>query len=370
MATEIVAFNNSAHRDEVIRLWELVFGYEAPHNAPALVIDKKLAVADGLFFVALSGGAVVGTVMAGYDGHRGWIYSMAVHPDHRHRAIGSRLLSVAEERLASRGCMKINLQIMEGNEQVRAFYEANGCSVEERISMGKRLPESIGDTLLAKAYGSRRRTKEPEMSDEQEHVEVRCLRDGELQTAYAIKRQYLDGAPFDEWVCGRQEYPDLFVACLRQGELIGIAYGRPSPRRAGTVNLGGIAVVEEFARKGYGSQLLRFFDQQAERAGYGTVSVGAAGGYVDHFYMENDYEPVAFMITVPVGYCCPPDLRERYRVVNERVDGDVRRFSVSISSLDNELRESLRKDFNAIGICAIMDKKLGDRAVSDRDRGS
>ena len=88
-ATEMVAFDNSAHRDQVVRLWERVFGYEAPHNAPALVIDKKLAAADGLFFVALTGGAVVGTVMAGYDGHRGWIYSMAVHPDHRKRAIFS-----------------------------------------------------------------------------------------------------------------------------------------------------------------------------------------------------------------------------------------------------------------------------------------
>jgi len=146
MATEIRPFDNRVHRDQVVRLWELVFGYEAPHNAPALVIDKKLAVADGLFFVALGDGAVVGTVMAGYDGHRGWIYSLAVHPDHRGRTIGSQLLSFAERHLASRGCMKINLQIMEGNEQVRSFYAANGYSVEERVSMGKKLPENIGVT--------------------------------------------------------------------------------------------------------------------------------------------------------------------------------------------------------------------------------
>jgi len=144
MATEIVAFKNSAHRDQVVRLWELAFGYGAPHNAPALVIDKKLGVADDLFFVAVTGGAVVGTIMAGYDGHRGWIYSMAVHPDHRNRTIGTQLLSFVEARLASLGCMKINLQIMEDNEQVRAFYEANGYSVEERVSMGKRLSENIG----------------------------------------------------------------------------------------------------------------------------------------------------------------------------------------------------------------------------------
>ena len=144
MATEIVAFDNISHRDQVVILWERVFGYEAPHNAPALVIDKKRAVPDGLFFVAVSAGAVVGTIMAGYDGHRGWIYSIAVHPDRRKQGIGSQLLSFAERHLASRGCMKINLQIMDGNEQVQRFYETNGYSVEKRVSMGKRIPANIG----------------------------------------------------------------------------------------------------------------------------------------------------------------------------------------------------------------------------------
>ena len=136
---EIVAYDNDAHREQVVRLWELVFGYDTSHNAPELAIDKKRAVADGLFFVALSRGAVAGTVMAGYDGHRGWIYSMAVHPDYRERGIGSLLLAHAEERLISRGCLKINLQIIVGNERVQSFYEAHGYCVEERISMGKRL---------------------------------------------------------------------------------------------------------------------------------------------------------------------------------------------------------------------------------------
>jgi ribosomal protein S18 acetylase RimI-like enzyme len=146
MEHEIVAFDNGTHRDQVVSLWERVFGYKAPHNAPPLIIDKKLAVADGLFFVAVSGGVVVGTIMAGYDGHRGWIYSMAVDPDHRMQSIGSRLLSFVERHLASRGCLKINLQIIEGNDEVRAFYEANGYSVEKRVSMGKRLPENLPDT--------------------------------------------------------------------------------------------------------------------------------------------------------------------------------------------------------------------------------
>ena len=113
------------------------------HNKPNLVIDKKVEVDDHLFFVALDGDAVVGTVMVGYDGHRGWIYSLAVSPSHRRQGIGSRLVAHAERALARRGCMKINLQIMEGNEGVAAFYAFLGYSVEKRVSMGKLMAENV-----------------------------------------------------------------------------------------------------------------------------------------------------------------------------------------------------------------------------------
>lgn len=92
-----------------------------------------------VFFVALIDEYVVGTVMAGYDGHRGWIYSMAVWPEHRTQGIGSALLKVAEQKLVGLGCDKINLQIIEDNQAVARFYEANGYSVEKRISMGKKI---------------------------------------------------------------------------------------------------------------------------------------------------------------------------------------------------------------------------------------
>jgi ribosomal protein S18 acetylase RimI-like enzyme len=116
-----------------------------PHNAPKFSIDKKLAFGDRLFFVAEVGGKVVGSVMAGYDGHRGWIYSLAVLPEYRKRGLGSRLMRHAEEHLTVLGCPKINLQIMQGNEGVEAFYRKLGYQTEPRISMGKKIPENIGD---------------------------------------------------------------------------------------------------------------------------------------------------------------------------------------------------------------------------------
>ncbi len=145
MKYKIKTFDNLKHRGQVISLWKGVFGYEADHNAPELVIDKKLEFGDGLFFIATDNDnkAIIGTVMAGYDGHRGWIYSIAVTSDYRQQGLGSELLSFAEEKLSNIGCIKINLQIMEGNEAVENFYISNGYKTEKRISMGKRLQQNI-----------------------------------------------------------------------------------------------------------------------------------------------------------------------------------------------------------------------------------
>ncbi|MEB0228311.1 GNAT family acetyltransferase [Pseudomonas sp. 10S4] len=139
----IVEYADEHHRTAVINLWETAFGYETAHNTPSLVIDKKLAIADGLFFVALAAEVVVGTVLAGYDGHRGWLYSVAVHPAQRRQGLGARLVRHAEQALTARGCMKINLQIVSTNESVKGFYESLGYAVEPRISMGKKVEVNI-----------------------------------------------------------------------------------------------------------------------------------------------------------------------------------------------------------------------------------
>ena len=139
----IEAYDDRRHRDDVVALWQAVFGYDAPHNAPALVIDRKLAAGDGLFFVACREAGLVGTILAGYDGHRGWLYSVAVDPQHRQARIGTALVQHAEQALTARGCVKINLQIIGGNRQVTDFYRSLGYEVEDRISMGRRVPQNI-----------------------------------------------------------------------------------------------------------------------------------------------------------------------------------------------------------------------------------
>ena len=123
-------------RPGVIALWEKVFPDDPPHNAPAKVFDAKLAMRDDMLFVATDAGAVIGTAMAGYDGHRGWLYTVAVAPDRRRRGIGAALVRHAVDALRAAGCTKVNLQIRATNTAVRGFYEALGFEAEERLSMG------------------------------------------------------------------------------------------------------------------------------------------------------------------------------------------------------------------------------------------
>ena len=136
-------YRDRLHRAQVATLWQAAFGYDTAHNRPELAIDKKLAVDDGLFFVATHGKAVIGTLMAGYDGHRGWLYSVAVHPDYRRQGLGASLVRHGEQALIALGCLKINLQITSGNEAVVGFYEALGYGVEPRISMGKKIAQNL-----------------------------------------------------------------------------------------------------------------------------------------------------------------------------------------------------------------------------------
>lgn len=123
----------------VIALWETVFPDDPPHNDPATVVRRKLAVQRELFLVATLDERIAGTVIAGFDGYRGWVYHLAVAPHLRRRGYGARLMAEAESRLAAIGCPKLNLQVRATNQEVIAFYRALGYAEEARVSMGKHL---------------------------------------------------------------------------------------------------------------------------------------------------------------------------------------------------------------------------------------
>lgn len=126
---------------DVLILWGEELYDPAPHNSPGISLKQKLSVDPDLLLVAIENDEVVGTVMGGWDGHRGWIYSMAVKPTHRRRGIGTLLINEIETRLRDLGCLKVNLQVRNTNREVIAFYKSVGFNIEEITSLGKRLYE-------------------------------------------------------------------------------------------------------------------------------------------------------------------------------------------------------------------------------------
>lgn len=122
-------------RKSLIALWQQVFPDDPPHNAPSEVISAKLKV-DDLIFIAEQGDQIAGACMAGYDGHRGWLYAVAVLPEYRRSGMGTLLVTAALEELKTLGCIKVNLQIRPTNTAVAAFYQALGFATEDRLSMG------------------------------------------------------------------------------------------------------------------------------------------------------------------------------------------------------------------------------------------
>jgi ribosomal protein S18 acetylase RimI-like enzyme len=123
-------------RSELVNLLETVFPDNPARNKPARVLAEKLAV-DDLVFVAEANQKIIGACMAGYDGHRGWLYAVSVLPEFRRSSAGSILVNHAIRSLQELGCTKVNLQIRATNPDVVAFYESLGFVVEERVSMGK-----------------------------------------------------------------------------------------------------------------------------------------------------------------------------------------------------------------------------------------
>jgi ribosomal protein S18 acetylase RimI-like enzyme len=124
--------------EQVVALWEAC-GLTRPWNDPRRDIARKLAVQPELFLVAEVDGSVAGTAMAGYDGHRGWVYYLAVVPQRQSGGLGRLPMREVESRLLAMGCPKVNVQVRSGNDAVAAFYERLGFARDGAAGFGKRL---------------------------------------------------------------------------------------------------------------------------------------------------------------------------------------------------------------------------------------
>jgi ribosomal protein S18 acetylase RimI-like enzyme len=125
-------------QEPVIALWETCH-LVVPQNNPIADIQSKMQFQPDLFLVAIAEDRLVGTVMAGYDGHRGWINYLAVAPAERRRGVARTMMATAEKKLRDLDCPKINLQVRRTNTAVIDFYQAIGFNEDDVVSLGKRL---------------------------------------------------------------------------------------------------------------------------------------------------------------------------------------------------------------------------------------
>lgn len=131
---------------QVIDLW-MECNLVVSSNNPKSDIERKMVDSPDLFFLAEADGCVVATCMAGYDGHRGWIYYLAVKPAMQKQGVASRIMAHAERALANRGCPKIDLMVRNSNEGVISFYHRLGYIEDPVVVLSKRLAEDRPNRL-------------------------------------------------------------------------------------------------------------------------------------------------------------------------------------------------------------------------------
>jgi ribosomal protein S18 acetylase RimI-like enzyme len=123
---------------EVIKLWKIC-NLIVPQNDPKLDINSKVNFQPDLFFVGFYQKNLIATIMIGYEGHRGWINYLVVHPDYQRRGFGKQLMDYATITLSKLGCQKINIQVRKSNKSVIQFYKKLGYIDDKVLSYGKRI---------------------------------------------------------------------------------------------------------------------------------------------------------------------------------------------------------------------------------------
>lgn len=121
-----------------VALWEAC-GLTRPWNDPTSDFLRAVSGPGSAVLGVRDGRSLVGTVMVGGDGHRGWVYYLATHPEHRHRGLGRALMDASENWLTANGLPKIQFMVRDTNREVLAFYERLGYERQDVVVLGRRL---------------------------------------------------------------------------------------------------------------------------------------------------------------------------------------------------------------------------------------
>jgi ribosomal protein S18 acetylase RimI-like enzyme len=120
----------------VIALWQRC-GLTRPWNDPAADIALAQRGPNATILIGRDGDAIVASVLAGHDGHRGWVYYVAVDPDHSRKGFGRVIMNAAEDWLRHQGIAKLQLLVRRDNAKVKAFYETLDYTEQDRVIYAK-----------------------------------------------------------------------------------------------------------------------------------------------------------------------------------------------------------------------------------------
>ena len=137
MGIRIVRYDQR-YQAAIVNLWQEC-NLVVPQNDPIEDIQKKLDFQPDLFLIALRDGQLIGSVMVGYEGHRGWLNYLAVSPKHQKRGYGKKLVDKAIIELRKLGCLKVNVQVRNSNPSAIEFYKHLGFRDDNVVSLGMRL---------------------------------------------------------------------------------------------------------------------------------------------------------------------------------------------------------------------------------------
>ena len=266
---EIRAFAWS-DEEAVVALWERC-GLVRPWNDPRKDIRRKMQVRPDLFLVGAHEGEIVACVMAGYEGHRGWLSYLGVDPRFQRRGFGREIVAAAEGLLREAGCPKINLQVRSANREVIAFYKRVGYGIDDVVSLGKRLEQDGPASAVPELTIS---ADDPVGTIAQALVDALC---GEMAGRYGF-------APSPFSMAELTTEGAVFLVARLDGQAVGCAALRRLDEQMGELKR--MFVSPEARRRGIARRLLVEVERFARQFGYkiirletGTLQPEAQGLY-------------------------------------------------------------------------------------------
>jgi GNAT superfamily N-acetyltransferase len=308
----------------VATLWERV-GFNVPPNDPLRDVPFLTRHANTALYVDEEDGEIVGTVMGGHDGLRGWIYRLATAPEHRGEGRGRALLDAIERWLAARGLVKIQLMIrnQHGNDDIPSFYRHLGYEVSDRTVMARLVSDAERATAAARipvviTY--------LEMTKKQPHeqlplpaAKLAFLRAERLPVAMF---RFLYSAVGGRWFWWeRCRLSDADIAAIIHDPKVELyifhvdgspaGYAEIDRREDGVVNLNHLGLMQEFIGRGLGQYLLRQTVETAWLSGPERITVDTCT--LDH--------PAALQTYQRVGF--EPYAQKRIEIADPRLTGEV-----------------------------------------------